>query len=148
MTRTACRRDRPTDVTGLVVDTSAMVAILGDEPGRAWLTDRLGAASERVMAAPTVLELGLVLEARAPTSTGIARRVLRDGRIRVTSFDEHLADRALDAWRRFGKGRHPAALNFGDCCTYALAEETGFPILCVGDDFSRTDLPVLRPPGP
>jgi len=47
---------------------------------------------------------------------------------------------------RFGKGRHPAALNFGDCCTYALAEQTGLPILCVGNGFAHTDLPVIRPP--
>lgn len=133
-------------MTGVVVDTSTMVAILVGEPGRTWLADQLVSASERVIAAPIALELGLVLEARAPTSTGIARRALRDSRISVTSFDEHLADRALDAWRRFGKGRHPAALNFGDCCTYAVAEETGYAILCVGDDFARTDLPVLRPP--
>lgn len=57
-----------------------------------------------------------------------------------------MAQRALDAWRRFGKGRHPAGLNFGDCCSYALAEATGYPILCAGNDFIRTDLAVLRPP--
>jgi len=59
-------------------------------------------------------------------------------------FDDDLAGRSLDAWRRFGKGRHLAGLKFGDCCTYALAERTGYPILCVGDDFARTDLPVLQ----
>lgn len=132
----------------VVVDTSALVAILTDEPGRPWLAEQLAAASTRLIAAPTVVELGIVLEARAPASTGIARRALRDSQIVVVPFDEHLAERALDAWRRFGRGRHRAALNYGDCFTYALAEETGHPIVCVGDDFAGTDLPVLRPPTP
>lgn len=77
---------------------------------------------------------------------GIGRRLTRDADIDVVAFDEDLATRAVDAWRRFGTGRHPAQLNFGDCCTYALAELTGHPILCVGDDFVRTDLQVRRPP--
>jgi ribonuclease VapC len=60
----------------------------------------------------------------------MVRRVLRDAEITVAPFGEGLAERGLDAWRRFGKGRHPAALDFGDCCTYALAEATGCPVLC------------------
>jgi ribonuclease VapC len=134
-------------VSSVVVDTSALVAIMVEEPGRAWLTGQLEAASERVVSAPTAVELGIVLEARVPDAAGIARRMMRDSRISVVPFDEHLGDRALDAWRRFGRGRHAAALNLGDCFTYALAEDTGYPILCVDDDFARTDLPVLRPPG-
>ena len=122
-----------------------MVAILTGEPGRGWLAGQLADADERLMAAPTALELGIVLEARSPSATGILRRTLRDARITVTPFDGALAERALDGWRRFGRGRHPAALNFGDCCSYALAEATGCPLLCVGDDFSKTDLTVLRP---
>lgn len=133
-------------MSAIVVDTSALVAIVKDEPGREWLVDRLTKASGRVIAAPNALEFGIVLEARAPDAVGIAQRVLRQARIAVVPFDEDLAERAQNAWRRFGKGRHPAALNFGDCCTYALAEETGYPILCVGDDFRRSDLPVLQPP--
>lgn len=133
-------------MTPVVVDTSALVAILTDEPGGSWLSAQLAGASERFVAAPTMLELGIVLEARSPAATGIVRRVLRDARIGVVPFDAAMAERALDAWRRFGKGRHPAALNFGDCCSYSLAEAMGCPILCVGDDFARTDLPVLRPP--
>ena len=52
----------------------------------------------------------------------------------------------MSGWRRYGKGRHPAALNFGDCFTYALAERTGHPVLCTGDDFAATGISVLRPP--
>lgn len=133
-------------MTSVVVDTSALVAILTGEPARSWLAEQLSSATDRIISAPTVLELGIVLEARAPTAVGIAKRTLRAAQIAVVPFDEVLVDRAQDAWRRFGKGRHPAGLNFGDCCTYALAEQAGYPILCVGDDFRRTDLPVLQPP--
>jgi ribonuclease VapC len=132
-------------VSTIVVDTSAMVAILTNEPGHGWLATQLADATERLMTAPTAVELGIVLEARSPAA-GILRRTLRDASITVTPFDHGMAQRALDAWRRFGKGRHPAALNFGDCFSYALAEATGCPILCVGNDFSLTDLAVLRPP--
>ena len=132
-------------MNAIVVDTSAMVAILTNEPGRGWLAAQLAEATERLMSAPTALELGIVLEARS-AAAGIVRRTLRDAEITVTPFDDGMAQRALDAWRRFGKGRHPAGLNFGDCCSYALAEATGCPILCTGNDFSQTDLAVLRPP--
>ncbi|MGH8933461.1 MAG: type II toxin-antitoxin system VapC family toxin, partial [Egibacteraceae bacterium] len=66
----------------------------------------------------------------------------------VVSVDRDQADRALEGWRRFGKGRHAAGLNFGDCFTYALAAVTGCPVLCVGDDFAATDLDVIRPSRP
>jgi ribonuclease VapC len=133
-------------VSTIVVDTSAMFAILTGEPGHGWLAAQLADASDRFMSAPTALELGIVLEARSPAAAGILRRTLRDAEITVTPFDDGMAERALDAWRRFGMGRHPAGLNFGDCCSYALAEEMGCPILCVGNDFNRTDLAVLTPP--
>jgi ribonuclease VapC len=133
-------------VSTIVVDTSAMFAILTGEPERGWLAAQLADAGDRLMSAPTALELGIVLEARSPAAAGILRRTLRDTEITVTPFDDGMAERALDAWRRFGKGRHPASLNFGDCCSYALAEATGCPILCVGNDFKRTDLAVLTPP--
>ena len=88
----------------------------------------------------------MVLEGRATAATGIVPRTLMELRIQVASFTSEMADRAAHAWRRYGRGRHPAALNFGDCCTYALAEHSGLPILCVGEHFAQTDLPVLRPP--
>lgn len=133
-------------MSGVVVDASALVAVVTGEPGWPWLEEQLHAAEPRLIAAPTVLELGIVLQARRSAAGGFVRKVLRDAGIVVRPFDEEHAERAQDAWRRFGRGRHPAALNFGDCCTYALAEQAGHPILCVGNDFSRTDLPVLRPP--
>jgi len=133
-------------VPGIVIDTSALMSIMLREPTRAWLLERLSRVVEPLLAAPTALEFGMVLEARIPGSQGMAARAVRDGGFTVVDFTAELADRGPHAWRRFGKGRHPAALNFGDCCTYALAEQTGLPILCVGNGFARTDLPVIRPP--
>ncbi len=131
--------------TDLVVDTSAMVAIIRGEPGAAWLASRLDPPGTHLMAAPTLLELGIVLESRAPGSVGIARRAVRDASIEVVAFDDDLAERAMEGWRRFGKGRHRAALNFGDCHTYALADRLGLPVLCTGNDFAQTGLEVVRP---
>lgn len=130
----------------MVVDTSALMSIMMREPSRPWFLEQLNQSGLRAMSAPTALEFCVVLQARRPELTGMGHRVLRDGRIDVVDFTADLAERGLQAWQRFGKGRHRAALNFGDCCTYALAEETGLPILCLGDDFAQTDLPVLRPP--
>ena len=130
-------------MTALVVDASALVAIAIREQDSDRLSDLLREAEAAYLSAPTLLELGMVLESRIPRAVDIAARLVRDAEIEVVPFGEQLAGRAMDAFRRFGKGRHAAALNFGDCCTYALAEERGLPILCVGDDFRRTDLTVL-----
>jgi len=70
-------------------------------------------------------------------------RFLRDGEVTVVAVDRRQADRALDGWRRFGKGRHNAALNLGDCFTYALAADRDVPVLCTGKGFGQTDLTVL-----
>ncbi len=70
-------------------------------------------------------------------------RFLQENAIQTVAFDEAHAGAALDAYSRFGQGRHPAALDFGDCCTYAVASVTGEPLLFVGDDFTQTDLPLV-----
>ena len=129
----------------VVVDTSAVVAIVRQELGHRQLTEHLGSASQRWITAPNALELTMVLEGRFAVRAGAGTRVLRDLDIAIVAFTPAMTDRSADAWRRFGRGRHPAGLNFGDCCTFALAEETGWPILCTGEDFSRTGWPVLRP---
>lgn len=98
------------------------------------------------MPAAIRVELGLVIEARLwPSGQDVVDRFLRDAKIDIVSVDAELADRAVSAWRRYGKGRHPAGLNFGDCFTYALAERTGLPVLCTGNDFAATDITVIRP---
>jgi ribonuclease VapC len=130
----------------LVVDTSAVVAILLGEPGSDELAAHLENAVARLMSAAIRVELGIVIEARLwPAGQDVVQRFLRDARIDVMPVDADMADRAMSGWRRYGKGRHPAGLNFGDCFTYALAEQTGHPVLCTGDDFAATDLAVLRP---
>jgi ribonuclease VapC len=130
-----------------VVDTSAVVAIVSDETGADWLEEVLAQATAAVMPAAAYLELGMVLESRfGLPGTGLAARFLRDAEIEIVDVTAGAAERALEAWRRFGKGRHPAKLNFGDCVVYGVAAELDRPILCVGDDFVRTDIAVLRPP--
>ncbi len=130
----------------LVVDTSAAVAIVLGEPGSEELAAHLENALARLMPAAIRVELGIVLEARLwPAGQDVVDRLLRDAKIDIVPVDADLAARAMSGWRRYGKGRHPAGLNFGDCFTYALAERTGHPVLCTGDDFAATDVAVLRP---
>ena len=98
------------------------------------------------MPAAIRVELGLLIEARLwPAGQDVVERFLRDAKVDVVPVDADLADRAMSGWRRYGKGRHPAGLNFGDCFTYALADRTGHPVLCTGDDFAATDIAVVRP---
>ena len=130
----------------LVIDTSAAVAIVLGEPGSEELAAHLENALARLMPAAIRVELGIVLEARLwPAGQDVVDRLLRDAKIDIVPVDADLAARAMSGWRRYGKGRHPAGLNFGDCFTYALAERTGHPVLCTGDDFAATDVAVLRP---
>jgi ribonuclease VapC len=136
-----------TETDYIVVDTSAVVAVVSDEPGADWLAETLAQTTAAVMPAATYLELGIVLESRlGPSATGAAARVLRDAEIEIIDVTAMAAERALESWRRFGKGRHPAKLNFGDCIVYGVAAELDRPILCVGEGFVRTDIAVLRPP--
>ena len=130
----------------LVVDTSAAVAIILGKPGSEELAAHLEDALTRLMPAAIRVELGIVIEARLwPAGQDVVSRFLRDARVDIVPVDADLAARALSGWRRYGKGRHRAGLNFGDCFTYALAERTGHPVLCTGDDFAATDLTVVRP---
>ena len=122
-----------------------MAIILG-EPRSEELAVHLENAIARLMSAAIRVELGIVIEARFwPAGQDILDRFLRDAIIDIVPVDADLAARAMSGWRRYGKGRHPAGLNFGDCFTYALAERTGYPVLCTGDDFAATDIPVTRP---
>ena len=131
-------------MTALVVDTSALVALVRGERAADSVATALRETRVHLIGAPNVVELGLVLEGRKGDAVGEHARVVRELGLQVVPFTAEHADRAVDAWRRLGKGRHPAGLNFGDCCTFALAEERGLPILCVGDDFRRTGWPVVE----
>lgn len=125
----------------MVVDTSALVAILFDEPDRARYTRALASAEVRAVSAATVVETSIVVEARfGPPGGRELDLLLHRADVQVVPVDAHQTELARDAWRRFGKGRHVAALNFGDCFSYALAVDRGEPLLFKGDDFSHTDL--------
>ncbi len=132
-----------------VVDTSAAVAVILGEQGSDDLIDRLQSASSRLMSVASRVELGIVIEARlGPPGGDVVARFLRDAEIELAPVDPDAAERAMGAWRRFGKGRHRAALNFGDCLVYGLADQVGLPVLCTREDFAATDIEVLRPIGP
>ncbi len=125
-----------------VIDTSAIVAVLFGEPGCKEIERRL-LESPCLMSAATRVELGIVVEARAGTAGAqLLDELLTRIEVRVEQVDAALADEALVCWRRFGKGRHPAGLNYGDTFSYALARRLGLPLLFVGDDFAQTDVPV------
>ena len=130
----------------LVVDTSAAVAVILGEPGSDELVAYLEDALARLMPAAIRVELGIVIEARLwPAGQDVVDRFLRDAKVEIVPVDADLAARAMSGWRRYGKGRHPAGFNFGDCFSYALADRTGHAVLCTGDDFAATDITVVRP---
>jgi len=125
----------------MIIDSSAILAVIGKEPGHERIVHELAASPGIRIGAPTQLETGIVLTARfGPRGKTALARFLQENAIQTVAFDEAHAAVALDAYSRFGKGRHPAALNFGDCCTYAVASLADQPLLCVGDDFAKTDL--------
>lgn len=128
----------------VVVDTSAAVAILTGEAGADDLVHALAQKTPALMSAATLVEFGIVLEARyGAVGSGVVERFLRDARVEVVAFDRDHADLAVEGWRRYGKGRHRAGLNLGDCFTYALAAAHSAPVLCVGSDFAATDIEIV-----
>jgi ribonuclease VapC len=125
----------------VIVDSSAVVAILLKEPGYARLRDRLAAAEQVRVGAPTVTESSLVLCSRlGRAGKTLLARFLQEAEIEVVAFTAEHWTVAADAFIAYGKGRHRAGLNFGDCMAYAVARLAGEPLLCLGDDFPTTDL--------
>jgi ribonuclease VapC len=124
----------------MVIDTSALAAIFFHEPERDAFRNAIVAASSRLISAATVLEAGMVIEGRKGGGAGreFDLFIVR-AQIKIVPIDAELADLARSAWRKYGKGRHLAALNFGDCFSYALAKATGEPLLAKGTDFAKTD---------
>lgn len=129
-------------MTVLVVDTSAVVALLKSEPGWETLASRLHAAAFRLLSVAGWVELSLVVAGRHGDAATLAflDRFLQTAAIERRPVDEPQARLAREAFLRFGKGRHPAGLNFGDCFAYALARTLDAPLLFVGEDFARTDV--------
>ena len=123
----------------IVLETSALVAMVAREPGSERLL-AVAAAEGAALPAHCLLEAHMVLASRFPpgmiaTLDAVVARLAPV----VLPFDARHADAAREAYLRYGKGRHPAALNFGDCMSYAVAKVEGLPLLWVGDDFGRTD---------
>jgi ribonuclease VapC len=126
----------------MVLDSSAIVAIHLRESGHERLIDKIDAAEVVVVGVPTLLETAMVLTARLgqdarPMILAFLRRVEAE----AIPFNEEHLDAAATAFIRFGRGRHPAALNFGDCMSYAVASVAGMPLLSTGEDFRKTDIP-------
>ena len=125
----------------MVIDTSAIVAIALNEPDAAELEVRIADDPVRLISAATMLEATIVLETRLGDAGGreFDLWLLKIG-AEIVPVDAEQADAARRAWRRFGKGRHAAALNYGDCFSYALALTRGEPLLFKGEDFAKTDV--------
>jgi len=127
----------------MIFDSSAILAILFEEREASRLLVAVANADALLVGAPTLAETGIVLGNRL----GFEKRILlmrfvQGFGVTTCPFEDSHWQEAVDAYARFGKGRHPASLNFGDCLTYAAARLSGHRLLCVGDDFRHTDLPL------
>jgi ribonuclease VapC len=127
----------------MIIDTSVLVAILLDEPDRDNFLRAIDAAAARRISAMSKLETGIVMVGRkGPAAGREVDLLIAKLAATVVPFDEHQADIARDAFARYGKGRHRAGLNFGDCASYALAIAEAEPLLFKGTDFGATDVQV------
>ena len=127
----------------MIIDTSALLAILLDEPERRRYNELIEASRKRLLSAASLVETGMVLEVRSGEAAGRELDIfLHRAKFEVIPLDADQAEIARAAFRHYGKGRHPAGLNFGDCLAYAASKATGEPLLFKGGDFSQTDIPV------
>ena len=125
----------------MILDSSAIVAIFLREPGFEVVVDKMAAASNLAIGAPTAAECAIVIGARlGREGRSLVARFLHEQDVAIVTFGEDHWRAAADAYARFGRGRHKAALNFGDCLTYAVAKLAGEPLLAVGRDFPQTDI--------
>jgi ribonuclease VapC len=125
----------------VILDSSALLAIALDEPERAALVAKINAADTVAIGAPTLVEAGIVLSSRIGEDAGdLLAALLETVDAVVVEIGPRHWQVAVSAWWRFGKGRHPAGLNFGDCLAYATAVVAAEPLLAKGDDFPKTDI--------
>ncbi|MBF0168028.1 MAG: type II toxin-antitoxin system VapC family toxin [Alphaproteobacteria bacterium] len=125
----------------MVIDSSAIVALLNKEPEAEDIAAKIADAKLRTMAAPSVFETYIVAEKRwGVEGAAFVTRFLHETRTDIRPFGRELIHQAQLAWRDYGKGRHPAALNFGDRMAYSLAKFLDLPLLFKGTDFARTDI--------
>jgi ribonuclease VapC len=130
----------------IVVDTSALIAILDKEPDAVRYAEAIAEADTPLISAATLLELHIVLLNRhGARAAQIVERLIQDAAFQIENFTAQHVELAREAYARFGKGRNTAGLNYGDCFSYALAKATGLPLLFKGRDFSKTDLVAVLP---
>jgi ribonuclease VapC len=129
----------------MIIDTSAILAILQREPERRAFLEAIEDADSVRMSAASFVECSMVIESRHGAE-GLRDfdRLLSRANIEVIPVDREQGQVARSAFSRFGKGRHPAGLNYGDCFSYAAAISLSEPLLCKGDDFIRTDVPIVN----
>ena len=128
----------------MVVDTSAVIAVLLGESETEAFARALANDSKKMISAFNALESAIVIEAKKGEAGGRELALLlHHACIETIPLNRDQTELALSAWRKYGKGNHPAGLNIGDCCAYALAKYSGEPLLFKGQDFSRTDIPPL-----
>jgi ribonuclease VapC len=127
----------------MILDSSAVVAIVCREAGHLELLDRIGATETLGIGAPTVFETAMVLTIKLRRDgLAVVNEFLRESGAQMISFTDQHASIAFGAYFRYGKGRHKAALNFGDCLSYSVAKVSGQPLLFIGNDFTKTDVTI------
>jgi ribonuclease VapC len=127
----------------MILDSSAVIAVLREELGHERIAGKLDSAEVLAIGAPTVFETGMVTIGRfGEEGRALLSRFLEEWEVTVVPFDARHWRVAIDAFGRYGKGRHPAGLNYGDCMTYATARLSELPLLFTGNDFAQTDVAV------
>jgi ribonuclease VapC len=125
----------------MVLDSSAVVAMHTKEPGYMRLFERVRESQTVLIGSPTLFESAMVVTSRVgPEARAVLEAAIREMGVIVVPFSQDHVNQAITAFLRFGKGRHRAALNFGDCMSYAVARVARMPLLYVGNDFSQTDI--------
>lgn len=127
----------------MIIDSSAVIAIFLKEPEHEKVLQKVAGVDSRAIGAPTLAETGIVLTSRMRRNAiGLLARFLQEVEIATVPFGDDHWKEAVDAFDRYGRGRHEASLNFGDCMTYSVAKLADEPLLCIGEDFSQTDLRI------
>lgn len=128
----------------MVIDTSALLALLGMEPEAERIAGAIEADPVRLLSAASLVEATIVVESkRGPEAGRELDLLIAKAGVQVEAVTTEQGEIARDAWRRFGKGRHVAGLNFGDCFSYALAKTSAEPLLFKGADFAQTDISIV-----
>jgi ribonuclease VapC len=127
----------------VILDSSAIIAILMEEPDVDQLLEKVASSANVRVGGPTLTETAIVLASKLGSDPRrLITSFLREFEVTVVPFGDLHWQESLDGYLRFGKGRHPAALNLGDSLSYAVAKVAGEPLLCIGKDFPKTDLPL------